>query len=154
MLSKLRQVYYGTVKAQSADQPDGFPVAADMVRLKDRIADLKTQWEFLSSQPLLDSPETHGVMLSEVPKLPEIPVPDNIDVQYILNFIEMMYGEMAVCQSARFITGIQEHDKARGESYILSLEHLIDTYIEPRTPNDFADAAPEQDQVGAGYTGV
>lgn len=154
VLSFLRDWHYSIGKSQAADQADGFPVLADMTRLKDRIADIKVQWGFLANVPLLDCPESHGILQHKVPKLEEISEPENKDVKLIMNYIRMMHFEFVTCQSARMITGIQIHDKLRGETYFDSLEKLVTEYIDPRTPNDWPDAAPEEAQVGGGHTGV
>jgi len=150
----LRDWHYSVLKSQAADQADGFPVEADMVRLKDRIADMKVQWEFLAALPLLDCPETHGCFVYEYPQLEDLATPENKDIMLIANMLTMMHFEWGTSQSARLQTGIQEHDYARGLTYMDNLTKLIDEYISIRTPNDWPDAAPEQGRVGPGRTDV
>ena len=152
--SYLRDWHYSILKSQSADQADGMPVASDMIRLKDRVADAIVQWEFLHNQPLLDCPESHGVLQHTVPMLEELPEPENKDVKLIANMISMIHREFVTCQSARLITGIQVHDYTRGMTYFNNITTLIESYIEPRTENDWPDAAPEESQVGPGRGGV
>ena len=154
ILAYLRDFHYSVGKSQAADQADGFPVLADMTRLKNRIEDMKVQWEFVASLPLLDCPESHGILQHIVPVLEDLPNPENKDVKYVMNFIRMMHFEMATCQSARMITGIQQHDAERGRQYLANIEKFVMDYIEPRTPNDWPDAAPEEGQVGSGRTTV
>jgi hypothetical protein len=152
--SYLRDWHYSVNKSQAADQADGFVVMADLVRLKDRVADALIQWAFLHEMPLLDCPESHGVLDYEVPVLEDLPEPENKDVKLISNMLVMVHREFVTCQSARLITGIQEWDYGRGVTYFNNITTLIDSYIEPRTPNDWPKAAPEEDQVGAGRGGV
>lgn len=152
--SYLRDWHYSVLKSQAADQADGFVVAGDLIRLKDRVADALIQWEFLHSLPLLDCPESHGVLQYVVPMLDELPEPENKDVKLIANMITMIHREFVTCQSARLITGIQEWDYGRGVTYFENITHLIDSYIEPRTPNDWPKAAPEEGQVGPPRGGV
>ena len=142
--------HYQLAKASAADQVDGFPVEADMVRLKDRIEDLATKWEFLSRTPFLDFPETHGRELFEVPVFAEVSIPSNRDIQRLMHFIEAMHREFTLCQSSRQTNGIIAHDAARGDSYIENLRGLVSEYIELRTPNDFPEVDPRAPQVGAG----
>ena len=150
----LRDWHYSVLKSQAADQADGFPIAADMVRLKDRVGDAKVQWEFLHQQPILDCPESHGLLDYEVSMLEELPEPENKDVKLIANMLVMMHREFITCQSARLITGIQQWDYARGISYFDNIIALIGNYVEPRTPNDWPKASPEETPVGAGRGGV
>ena len=154
VLAFMRDWYFSVMKSQAADQADGFIVAGDLIRLKDRVGDAQVQWDFLHSMPLLDCPECHGVLTFEVPMLDELPEPENKDVKLIANMITMMHREFCTCQSARLITGIQEWDYGRGTSYFANITQLIETYIEQRTPNDWPKAAPEEKQVGPGRTDV
>lgn len=150
----LRDWHFSILKSQAADQADGFPVEADMIRLKDRIADMKVQWDFIATLPLLDCPETHGCMVYEYPQLEDLSVPENKDIRLIADMLAMMHFEWGTSQSARLLTGIQEHDYKRGVSYLENIQKLIDEYISVRTPNDWPDAAPEYGQVGPGRTAV
>jgi hypothetical protein len=150
----LRDWHFSVLKSQAADQADGFPVEADMIRLKDRIEDMKVQWDFLASLPLLDCPETHGCMMYEYPQLEELDVPENKDIRLIADMLAMMHFEWGSSQSARLLTGIQAHDYQRGKTYLDNIQKLIDEYISIRTPNDWPDAAPEKGRVGSGRTGV
>ena len=152
--SFLRDWHYGVLKSQAADQSDGFVVAADLIRLKDRVEDAKVQWAFLQSLPLLDCPESHGVLNYVVPQLEDLPEPENKDIKLIANMLEMIHREFVTSQSARLITGIQVWDFERGNTYFDNITNLIDSYIEPRTPSDWPESAPEEAQVGAGRTGV
>lgn len=154
VLAYMRDWYFSVMKSQAADQADGFIIAGDLARLKDRVGDAHVQWDFLHSQPLLDCPECHGVLDFEVPLLDDLPVPENKDVKLVANMIVMMHREFCTCQSARLITGIQKWDYERGISYFENITQLIDTYIEVRTPNDWPKAAPEESQVGAGRTDI
>jgi len=146
----LADAHYSIAKSSAADQTDGFPVAADMTRLKDRIEDLAVKWAFLSAQPFLDAPETHGRALYAVPPIAEVAIPSNRDVKRIMNFIEMIYREITLSQSARMTNGIGVHDAERGLSYINNLRGLVTDYIELRTPNDFPEVSPKEPQVGPG----
>jgi hypothetical protein len=142
--------HYQLAKASAADQTDGFPVEADMIRLEDRIEDLNAKWEFLSAQPFLDSPETHGRAMFPVPMFEEVTEPSNRDVRRLMNFIEMFHMEIVLGQSARMTNGIGVHDSARGISYIGNLRGLVQDYIKARTPNDFPEVSPRSPQVGPG----
>ena len=146
--SFLRDWHYSIMKSQAADQSDGFVIAADLERLKDRVGDARAQWDFLNSLPLLDCPESHGVLDYEVPMLEVLPEPENKDVKLIANMLVMMHREFITCQSARLITGIQVWDYGRGVTYFDSITTLIDSYIEPRTPSDWPKSSPEEEQVG------
>ena len=150
----LRDWHFSILKSQAADQADGFPVEADMVRLKDRIADMKVQWEFLAGLPLLDCPETHGCLVYDYPQLEDLAVPENKDIMLIANMLSMMHFEWGTSQSARLQTGIQIHDYTRGLTYLDNISKLIDEYVSIRTPNDWPDASPEQGRVGPGRTDV
>ena len=152
--SYLRDWHFSVMKSQAADQADGFVIAGDLARLKDRVADAHVQWDFLHSMPLLDCPESHGVLDYEVPMLEDLPEPENKDVKLIANMLTMIHREFVTCQSARLITGIQEWDYGRGITYFENITNLIDSYIETRTPNDWPKSAPEESQVGAGRGGV
>lgn len=142
--------HYQLAKASAADQTDGFPVEADMIRLKDRIGDLAAKWSFLSQQPFLDAPETHGRAMYDVPMFEEVNEPSNRDVKRLMNFVEMIHREVTLSQSSRMTNGIGAHDTARGLSYIENLTGLVDNYIEIRTPNDFPEVSPKEPQVGPG----
>ena len=146
----LADAHYSVAKSSAADQTDGFPVAADMTRLKDRIEDLAVKWAFLTAQPFLDAPETHGRALYAVPEIADTPPVSNRDVKRIMNFIEMIYREVTLSQSARMTNGIGVHDAERGLSYINNLRGLVAEYIELRTPNDFPEVSPKEAAVGAG----
>lgn len=152
--SYLRDWHFSILKSQAADQADGFAVAADMTRLKDRIADMKVQWAFLAQLPLLDCPEAHGCFEYTYPPLEDLAAPENKDVQLIANMVAMMHFEFGTCQSARLQTGIQMHDYNRGVTYLDNLDQLVAAYIEQRTPNDWPKAAPEEGRVGPGRTDV
>lgn len=141
---------YQLAKSSAADQTDGFPVEADMVRLKDRIVDLAVKWTFLTAQPHLDAPETHGRAVYKVPVIEEVAEPSNRDVRRLINFIEMIYREVTLSQSAVMTNGISTHDAERGLSYINNLRGLVADYIETRTPNDFPEVSPRYPQVGPG----
>ena len=142
--------HYQLAKSSAADQVDGFPVAADMVRLKDIIEDLSVKWEFLSARPFLDFPETHGRELFKVPMFAEVLEPSNRDVIRLMHFIEAMHREFTRCQSSRQTNGIIEHDAIRGTSYVGNLRGLVTEYIEIRTPNDHPEVDPRMPQVGPG----
>lgn len=142
--------HYQVAKASAADQTDGFPVAADMTRLEDRIDDLSVKLEFLSQTPHLDMPESHGRALFPVPMFEEVSDPSNRDIQRIMHFLEAMHREMVFGQSARMTNGISEHDATRNVSYIDNLHGLVENYIKPRTPNDFPEVSPKAPQVGPG----
>lgn len=150
----LRDTHYSICKSQAADQSDGFAVEADLIRLKDRIADLRVQWDTFAALPLLDCPETHGCLRYPYPQLEELAVPENKDIQLLANMVSMMHFEWGTSQSARLQTGIQMHDHTRGITYLDNLTKIVDEYITPRTPNDWNDSAPEQDRVGPGRTDV
>lgn len=142
--------HYQLAKASAADQADGFPVEADMNRLEDRIGDLAAKWDFLAQQPFLDAPETHGRALYTIPLFEEVAEPSNRDVKRLMHFIEMVHREIVLCQSARMASGIGEHDATRGLSYIANLTGLVENYIKIRTPNDFPEVSPKEEQVGPG----
>ena len=146
--SFLRDWHYSIMKSQAADQSDGFVIAADLERLKDRVGDARAQWDFLNSLPLLDCPESHGVLDYEVPMLEDLPEPENKDVKLIANMLVMMHREFTTCQSSRLITGIQVWDYGRGVTYFDNITMLIDSYIEPRTPSDWPKSSPEEEPVG------
>lgn len=142
--------HYQVAKSSAADQADGFPLEADMIRLEDRIGDLEAKLAFLSVTPLLDAPETHGRALYEVPTFTEVPIPSNRDIVRIMNFLEMFHREMTLSQSSRMTNGISGHDSGRYMSYISNLRGLIENYIKERTPNDFPEVSPKEPQVGPG----
>ena len=142
--------HFQLAKASAADQTDGMPVEADMTRLEDRIEDLAVKWEFLSTQPFLDAPETHGRALYIVPMFEDVAEPSNRDVKRLMNFIEMIHREITLSQSARMTNGIGGHDSERGLTYINNLRGLVNDYIKPRTPNDFPEVSPKAPQVGPG----
>jgi len=142
--------HYQLAKAPAADQTDGFPVAADMTRLEDRIGDLSLKLEFLARTPHLDMPESHGRALFPVPMFEEVPDPSNRDIQRIMHFLEAMHREMIFGQSARMTNGISEHDATRNVSYIANMRGLVEDYIKLRTPDDFPEVSPKAPQVGAG----
>lgn len=142
--------HYQLGKSSSADQTDGFPVEADMLRLKDRIEDFAVAWEFMAKQPFLDTPESHGRKLYPVPMFEETPEASNRDIRRLMYFIEMMHREITLSQSARMANGVGVHDAERGLSYINNLRGLVGEYIEQRTPNDYPEVSPKAPQVGAG----
>ena len=142
--------HYQLAKASAADQTDGFPVEADMTRLEDRIEDLAVKWTFLTTQPFLDAPETHGRAMYAVPMIEEVADPSNRDVRRLMNFIEMIHREVTLSQSARMTNGIGVHDAERGLSYINNMRGLVADYIKLRTPNDFPEVSPRNPQVGPG----
>jgi len=142
--------HYQVAKASAADQTDGFPVEADMVRLEDRIGDLSAKLAFLAETPYLDMPESHGRALYPVPMFEEVPEPSNRDIQRIMHFLEAVHREMVFGQSARMTNGISEHDTVRNVSYVDNLRGLVEKYIKPRTPNDFPEVSPKAPQVGPG----
>lgn len=142
--------HYQLAKASAADQTDGFPVEADMTRLEDRIEDLAVKWAFLTTQPFLDAPETHGRAMYPVPTIEAVTDPSNRDVRRLMNFIEMIHREITLSQSARMTNGIGVHDAERGLSYINNMRTLVADYIKLRTPNDFPEVSPRYPQVGPG----
>ena len=142
--------HYQLAKASAADQTDGFPVEADMTRLEDRIEDLAVKWTFLTTQPFLDAPETHGRAMYAVPMIEEVADPSNRDVRRLMNFIEMIHREVTLSQSACMTNGIGVHDAERGLSYINNMRGLVADYIKLRTPNDFPEVSPRNPQVGPG----
>lgn len=142
--------HYQLAKASAADQTDGFPVEADMIRLEDRIEDLAVKWAFLSNQPFLDAPETHGRAMYAVPVFAEVSTVSNRDVKRLMNFIEMIHREVVLSQSSRMTNGIGVHDAARGLTYLANLRGLVTEYIKIRTPNDFPEVSPKAEQVGPG----
>ena len=86
----------------------------------------------------------------KVPMFEDVSELSNRDVKRLMNFIEMIHREVVLSQSARMTNGIGVHDSARGISYINNLRGLVVEYIKLRTPNDFPEVSPKQEQVGPG----
>lgn len=152
--ASLRNWYISIMKSQSADQADGFPIEADMIRLKDRVGDLKVKWDHINEQPFLDCPEAQGCVVYAYPQLDELAIPENDDIIHIGNMIKLMHFEWGSSQSARMANGLQKFDYDRGVAFLGKVSSLIDNYITDRTPNDWPEASPEQAPVGPGRTGV
>ena len=153
-LHHLRDAHYETGKCASSGQADGFTVEADLIRLKDMIADLHKLWEFVCTEPSLDCPKCSGAIHYAMPMIDAIPEPENRDIQYILKYIKMMYMELANSQSARLVTGLQPADKIRGKAYLERIDLFVSNYLETNTPNDFPDAFPEEDRPTTGRIGA
>ena len=139
------------VKSQSASHGDTLP--SDLVRWHSYLDSLDTLRSWVLSQPLLDTPETHPTLIN-LPEEYVAPQIENESCNALAKMLTTGMGELANSQSARLGTGLNRHDSARQESYVLKMRSFLTDYVENVEPLDLPESTPRVDQVPAGKTGV
>lgn len=138
-------------RSQSANVSGLTP--ADKARLLSYTAALKDLLAWITTQPLLDLPETHP-RAYELEPFPPVPEPENDDLGNVVRLFEALRTEMVNSQSARLAGTLNKHDVARFEAIVVKIENFVSGYIDKAEPLDFPESSPQEEPVGPGRTGT
>jgi hypothetical protein len=138
------------IKAQSSGV--SFTNPFDVARLTAYVQSMLNYQAFITSQPLLDCPET-GPSEMQLPTSPVVPMIENESLADAIALIEIARDEIANSQSSRMPTNLLSFDYDRQQAYLAKIGKLLD-YIASSEPLDLPESSPMMDVSGPGRTGV
>lgn len=138
------------VKAQSSGV--SFTNPFDVARLTSYVQSMSNYQAFITSQPLLDCPET-GPTEMPLPVNPVVPTIENESLADAIALIEIARDEIANSQSGRMPTNLMAFDYERQQAYLAKIMKLLD-YIAASEPLDLPESSPMMEVSGPGLTGV
>lgn len=125
----------------------------DLDRLKSYLNNIRKYLSWITSQPLLDLPETTPrLYILEAPAA--VPEMDNEEVADIVRMFELARDEVVNSQSARQGSGMVPFDVRRITAVIDKTEAFLSTYVEVVTPIDLPESSPDELMIMGGRRGI
>ena len=125
----------------------------DEKRFGSYISAIKYYKAWMTSQPVLDLPET-SPMTIEIDEIVDAVDMENDDLALIVNLFQLIESEMVNSQSARRSTGMVSHDSLRFDSYIEKIEKFMTDFLSKTNPIDLPESAPMAAVTGHGNRGI
>lgn len=139
--------------AKSASNQSSIMSEFDQNRLASYLQAIRAYVGWVTSQPLLDLPETSPkefVLDAD----PEIPVVENESITDILRMLEVAREEMVNGQSARMPCGLMKFDVGRLDAIVGKIEKFLSDYVAVITPLDLPESSPSRPIQPSGAKGV
>lgn len=147
---RLNRVITEMIKSQSSGVSQTMPF--DLTRIKSYINALLNYAAYITTEPLLDLPETAPEEMP-LPDHPVVPSMENDSVWDIVNLVAIARDEMENSQSARLATNFVRFDYERLQATMRKTLNLIG-YIEAAEPLDLPESMPRDAMTGPGNRGV
>ncbi len=148
---RINRFMYELIKSQSSgvSQTMGF----DTARVLKYLASIKALMTWITSQPLLDLPETgpQPVMLLENTPITNL---ENESVYDLVMMFSLLRDELANSQSARLSTGLLKYDHDRATAIVTKMELFVNSYISQSEPLDLPESSPLVASTGGGRVGI
>lgn len=125
----------------------------DIVRTRTYVNALNALTDWVVAQPLLDLPETHPRPYALEEK-PEVVTVESEVCNMCIRMLEAVRTEMIHSQSARLPSTLISHDENRLRLVTAKMAAFLDDYVEPQTPLDLPESAPDEPMSGHGRGGV
>lgn len=124
----------------------------DVARAKSYIAGLRKYVGYITSQPLLDLPET-GPTEIDLPAKVEVPRMENDSSYDLCALLKLAVDEMSDSQSSRIPTNLLPFDKLRVTAILDRADSFIETFIIVVDPLDVPETSPSVPSTGPGVRG-
>ena len=147
---RLNRIVNELVKSQSSGVSQTMPF--DLTRVKAYINALLAYAEYITTEPLLDLPETAPEEM-ELPPHPVVPSMENDSVWDIVNLVAIARDELENSQSSRLGTNFVRFDYERLQATMRKALNLV-AYIEAAEPLDLPESMPRDAMTGPGNRGV
>lgn len=148
---RINRFMFELIKSQSSgvSQTMGF----DTERVLKYLASIKALMTWITSQPLLDLPETgpQPVMLLENTPVTNM---ENESVYDLVMLFSLLRDELANSQSARLSTGLLKYDHDRALAIVTKMELFVTAYIGVSEPLDLPESSPMVASTGPGRVGT
>lgn len=127
-------------------------ISFDVVRAKSYIAGLRKYVGYITSQPLLDLPET-GPTEIELPPKVVIPAMENDSSYDLAQLLKLAVDEISDSQSSRMASNLIPFDKTRVTAILDRSDNFIETFITVVDPLDTPETSPSVPSTGQGVRG-
>lgn len=124
----------------------------DVLRAKSYIVGLRKYVAYITSQPLLDLPET-GPTEIDLPAKVEVPRMENDSSYDLCALLKLAVDEISDCQSSRIPTNLLPFDKLRVLAILDRADSFIETFIVIVDPLDVPETSPSVPSTGPGVRG-
>ena len=138
--------------AKSQSSGESGTMSFDVVRAKSYIAGLRKYVSYITSQPLLDLPETGPTEIALPPKV-VVPRMENDSSYDLCALLKLAVDEISDCQSSRIPTNLLPFDKQRVGAILDRADSFIETYITVIDPLDVPETSPSEASTGPGVRG-
>ena len=137
-------------KAQSSSVSG--TMSFDVARAKSYITGLRKYMTYITSQPILDLPETGP---SEIDLPPKIVVPrmENDSSYDLCALLKLTVDELSDSQSSRIPTNLLPFDKLRIVAILDRADNFIENFIKVVDPLDNPETSPGTPSTGSGLRG-
>lgn len=142
------------IKELSKSQSSGVSGTSsfDVVRAKSYIAGLRTYLAFITSEPLMDLPET-GPTAIDLPERVVIPPMENESTYDLCVFIKLAVDEISNSQSSRNSSGLVIHDLKRIIPILDRADSFLTKFMMVIDPLDNPETSPGTPSTGLGIRG-
>jgi hypothetical protein len=151
LVRRIDRIITEVIKSQSSGVSQ--TISFDVVRAKAYVESLRSYIDYVTSQPLMDLPETGPRAISMLPKV-VIPRLENESSYDMATMFDLMRDEMAGSNSSRLPSGLISHDEVRARSYLVRIDNFINGYITVIDPLDLPESSPMTPVSGPGKQGV
>lgn len=125
----------------------------DQKRLNSYIIAIKEFKSWMTSQPILDLPETSPMIIEVEDLIPSSDL-ENDDLALLVKLFEIIEAELVNSASARRSTGLVTHDAVRFDSYVVKIEKFLSDFLSQTNPMDLPESSPMVVSTGHGNRGI
>lgn len=124
----------------------------DVIRAKSYLAGLRSLLAFITSEPLMDLPET-GPTALDLPDRVVIPPMENDSTYDLCVLLKLSVDEISNCQSSRNASGLIIHDYKRITPILDRADSFIRGFMMVIDPLDNPETSPSTPSTGPGLRG-
>jgi hypothetical protein len=133
---------------------------ADRIRTTAYLNRAESYFNWMTSEPETDSPQTHPMKypieyLSNRDETPDgqplIQSPENKGLRDCVRLMRVWMAEMSKSSSRRMPNGMADHDKERFTSHLAKIRSFLTNYVDDTLPVDLPESNPSSPLTGQGY---
>ena len=151
LIRRMNRFIIEIVKSQSSNVSVTQPF--DAQRMLSYLAAITSYQAWVTTQPLLDLPETAPQPIALLPD-PELTVIENESLYDLAMMITLARDELKGSQSSRLSTNLMKFDSDRLSAVMLKCNNFINDYISKVDPIDLPESSPMTPVSTAGARGV
>lgn len=149
LVERIDEVIYEVSKSQSEGLAN--LRLADRQRLDQYNGRLERYVNWLTSEPEVDSPESHPAQ-TNVTYISEGEDDDceNKALRDLLRMYRILMTEMACSASTRMPNGLAKHDKGRFDQHMKKIRSFLTNFVDEELPVDLPESSPSSSLTGHG----
>lgn len=151
LVRRIRRIKYEVNKCQSASLM--YTTDADLNRFQSYIDGMVSYFNWMTSQPMQDLPESHPKDI-DLGDGEVLPMPENEGLVDMLSQLDNLEAEMGYCQSARMHSSMMSHDENRFRDIVQKVQDFMSEYLSVVQPLDMPESTPLREMTGAGRKSV